>query len=625
MLYLDERCGAWQVGEDSERGAVQFRVFLPAGPDPQISSITVAGDFQAELGGHAWDFGNGLSLVPDTGDPRGQFWTATTEPLPKGFYQYKYLVTFTDGSVRYVTDPCARYGGTAQQNSAVVVGGNRLHDSPIQPVAGGRLPLADLVIYELMIDDFTAQDRGDRAPLDVVRDRLDDLVGLGFNAILFMPWTAWLNRNFDWGYAPFQYFAVESRYADEADHPEDKLIWLRELVNACHARGIHVIMDGVYNHVSTAFPYPQFYLNPQDCPFTDRAFGGQFVGLQDLDFGNACTLEFITDVCRYWISRFGIDGIRFDNTVNYYLPGTLAGLPELLAGIEAWLDAQGEANFSLTLEHIRDDAATVTNATVATSFWDNSLLDLAFSGSAPDGRIDSRLLNALNNRRYLSPGKVPTLYLGNHDHSQLANRVGAPDRQSGETARWWLAQPWIIALYASTAVPLIPNGQEFGEDHYLPEDDHNTSRRVASRPLRWQFADDPIGRPLRALHGALGRLRQQHPALRSELMYPSDWPTWQTQFDPVGVGVDVGRQLAIFHRWAPLPDGGVENVVVLLNFADSDQTVRVPFPAPGGWSDLLAGYDGSGGNWTITLDGHTADVPVGSHWGRLLWRINPPG
>lgn len=622
MLYLDERCGAWQVGEDADRGAVRFRVFLPAGPDPRISSIRVAGDFQAQLGGNAWDFGNGIALEADFSDPRGQFWTATTDPLPKGFYEYKYLVTFADGSVRYVSDPCARYGGRSNQNAAVVVGGNRLGNAPMTPLAGGRKPLADLVVYELMIDDFTAQDRGDRAPLDMVRDRLDSLVALGFNAILFMPWTAWPNRSFDWGYAPFQYFAVESRYADEADRPEDKLIWLRELVNACHARGIHVIMDGVYNHTSTDFPYPQFYLQPRDCPFTDRAFGGEFVGLQDLDFANACTLEFISDVCRYWIDTFGIDGIRFDNTVNYYVPGNLAGLPEVLSSIQDRLAARGEANFSLTLEHIQSDAAQVTNATVATSFWDNSLLELAFSESAPDGRIDSRLLNALNNRRWLSPGKVPTLYLGNHDHSQLAGRVGALDRHSGETGRWWLTQPWLIALYASTAVPLIPNGQEFGENHYLPEDDHNTSRRVASRPLRWQFAEDPIGRSLRALHGALGRARQDHPALRSELMYPPDWQTWQTRFNPTGVGIDVDRQLAIFHRWAELADGGVENVVVVLNFADGEQTVSVPFPTPGRWTDLLAGFDGSGAQWSIDLDGYTGEIPVGAHWGRLLWRIN---
>jgi pullulanase len=67
-------------------------------------------------------------------------------------------------------------------------------------------------------------------------------------------------------------------------------------VSDCHDRGIHVIMDGVYNHVSRDFPYPQFYRDPATCPFTARTFVKAFPGLQDLDFANACTGEFIAEV-----------------------------------------------------------------------------------------------------------------------------------------------------------------------------------------------------------------------------------------------------------------------------------------------------------------------------------------
>ena len=624
MLYMSERCGAWQVGDDPERGEVQFRVFLPAGPDPHIESIRVAGDFQSQLGAKDWDFINGLPLTRDVADARGVFWTATTgQSLPKGFYEYKYYVTFDDGHTRFVTDPCARYGGTSNQNSGVVVGGSRPSDNPIVPLANGRRPLQDLNVYELMIDDFTLEERADRAPLDVIRDRLDHLVSIGVNAILFMPWTAWKNQQFDWGYEPFQYFAVEARYTDNVHRPEEKLSWLKQLINACHIRNIHVIMDGVYNHVSYDFPYDQLYLDTADCPFTDKAFGGQFPGLQDFDFSNACTEEFITDVCLYWIETFGIDGIRFDNTVNYYVAGNLAGLPDVLGAVQSWLDRHGEENFSLTLEHIREDAADVTNSTAATSFWDNSLFGLTFQGPEWDGRIDSRLLNSLNNRRFLAAGKVPTLYLSNHDHSQVARRAGMRDDYSGETGQWWKAQPYVIALYTSTAVPLIPNGQEFGEDHYLPEDDHGTGRRVISRPLRWKLCTDPIGQTLTALHRTLGLARQEHPALRSELMYPDEWEEWQTRFNPVGVGVDVARQLAIYHRWAPQSDGSVENIVVVLNFSDTSQTVSTPFPSHGQWTDLLAGFDGNGPPWSTTVSGDSATVPLDSHWGRILWRITP--
>ena len=188
-----------------------------------------------------------------------------------------------------------------------------------------------------------------------------------------MPWTAWKHQDFDWGYEPIQYFAVEARYANHLDRAEEKLSWLKQLISACHDRGIHVIMDGVFNHVSYDFPYPQLYQDPGDCPFTGASFDGTFPGLQDLNFGEPITGQFIDEVCRYWIDTFGIDGIRLDNTVNFHIDGDLRGLPEILSDVEAHIAAKGEENFSLTLEHIDISAATVTNDTAATSFWDDSL------------------------------------------------------------------------------------------------------------------------------------------------------------------------------------------------------------------------------------------------------------
>jgi 1,4-alpha-glucan branching enzyme len=66
-------------------------------------------------------------------------------------------------------------------------------------------------------------------------------------------------------------------------------------------------------------------------------------------------------VCLYWIDNFKIDGIRFDNTVNFYIPGNTEGLIQLLQDIQDYLDKIGEVNFSLTLEHISTGAADVTN------------------------------------------------------------------------------------------------------------------------------------------------------------------------------------------------------------------------------------------------------------------------
>ncbi|HET9873677.1 MAG TPA: alpha-amylase family glycosyl hydrolase [Propionibacteriaceae bacterium] len=618
---MSERCGAWQVGSDPTQGAVEFRVFFPAGFDPQVTAIRVAGDFQVQLGGVNWDFAGGLPLARSS-DPRGAFWVAQTPAvLSAGFYQYKFVVEFDGAPARYVTDPCARYGGLRDQNSGIVVGGSGPADNVVAPVAGGRRPLSELTMYELMIDDFTAEYRGGRAPLDAVVDKLDDLAALGVNAILFMPWTAWKNQSFDWGYEPFQYFAVEARYTHDLNQPAERLSRLKALINACHARGIHVIMDGVFNHVSREFPYQRLYRDRTACPFTAGPFGGEFDGLQDLDFNNDCTNELIADVCRYWMDNFGLDGIRLDNTVNFYVAGDLRGLPDLLSTVEMHAAQLGQPNFSLTLEHIDVSAAAVTNATAATSFWDNSLFGACFD-ALWNGRITSSLLGALNNRRFLGAGKVPTLYLSNHDHSHAAWQSGARTNE-GAVGGWWKLQPFVIALYTSTAVPLIHNGQEFAEEHFLPENDQRTGRRVTGRPLRWKLRNDAIGSAMWALHSTLGKLRDTHPALRSADIYPQVWEDWQKELNPVGVGVDEQRQLAVYHRWASIGGGKVENIVVVLNFGDAEQVVDAPFPTTGVWRDLLADFDGRGGSWSVDVTGSRAAVPVGSHWGRILWRINP--
>ncbi len=442
MFYMRNRCGAWQSGGDATGGAIEFRVFFPAGFDPEISSIRVAGNFQNRLGGNDWDFPGGLPLAQRVTND-GTFWEVTTGVLSKGFYEYKYLVTFPDGQARIVTDPCTRYGGRDSQNSAIVIGGSQRQQNVPRRLAN-RKPLRDLIVYELMLDDFTDEYRGSRAPLDAVVDRLDYLAELGFNAILFMPWTAWKNLDFDWGYEPFQYFSVEYRYANDLFQPTEKLSFPAHLVDECHARGIHVIMDGVFNHVSFAFPYVDFYRNHQDCPFTGT-FGGQFPGLQDLNFNNRCTQDFVRDVCLYFIDEFRIDGIRFDNTTNFNVPGKQQGLPTLLEEV-ADAAANDGPNFSLTLEHQAMDAAEVTRGTEATSYWDNELYGRTFEGLW-NGGIDRRLLQALDHARFLNfPEEVPTQYLSNHDHSHVTWQAGARDNAGLE--RWYKTQPYAIrAIY----------------------------------------------------------------------------------------------------------------------------------------------------------------------------------
>ena len=375
-------------------------------------------------------------------------------------------------------------------------------------------------------------------------------------------------------------------------------------------------MDGVFNHVGDVdpsgqqaygFPYRWLYQNPLACPYVGT-FGGEFAGLKDLDFHNGCTQEFIRDVCLYWIDEFKVDGIRFDNTTNFYIDGDSRGLPRLLKDINDHAGALGETNFSLTLEHLNLDAARVTTQTGATSYWNNELYQRCFDYLWA-GSIDSRIMGALDNHRGLPDDRVATTYLGNHDHSHVAWQAGA--RNNAGALEWYRTQPYAIALLTGPGTAMIQNGQEFAEDYWIMEDDQASNQRVKPRPLRWDFPGDNIGSRLVALYARLITLRKAHPAVRSSHLYPAGWETWQNQFNPEGYGVDVEKGVVIFHRWGPAADGGLERFIVALNFSRDDRFVDIPFSANGAWQDLLNDRTDTVSHFRLP------NYKLESHWGRI--------
>jgi pullulanase len=195
LFHVNQNLGAIQI--DTTKPQVQFRLFFDSGFNTNITSISVFGDFQSKIGGTDWDTSKALALSKST-TTEGDFWTLLVQQsLPEGFYEYIYLVTFNDGTIRQVADPCARYSGSANNRSGFVIGGSTPVDNTVIPLAN-RKPPKDLVVYEINIWDFTAEYRGVRAPLDALSDKIDYLVDLGVNSVLIMPWTAWKNKSYDW-------------------------------------------------------------------------------------------------------------------------------------------------------------------------------------------------------------------------------------------------------------------------------------------------------------------------------------------------------------------------------------------------------------------------------------------
>ena len=101
------------------------------------------------------------------------------------------------------------------------------------------------VVYELHIGTFTAE-----GTLDAALERLDHLVSLGVDLVELMPVAAFPGRH-GWGYDGVHLFAVHEPYGG----PDA----LKRFVDACHARGLGVCLDVVYNHLGPSGNYlPRF-------------------------------------------------------------------------------------------------------------------------------------------------------------------------------------------------------------------------------------------------------------------------------------------------------------------------------------------------------------------------------
>jgi hypothetical protein len=244
-----EQFGAAEVGNS---GVAEFRLFFPdnaldptqyaRGGPPRITRVRAVGSFQAL----PWDAATGLELVKEPFAGKGHLYSARTAPLPAGFYDYKYLAEFEGAVPRLVGDPCTKYGGRENQNAGFVI--DLRDDLPVRPLKHTRRPLRDQVLYELMVDDFTAGYRRGRAPLDALADKVDHLKSLGVTAVEVMPWTAWPSEAFSWGYEPYAYFSVAHRYTLDPADPTNKVVYLKRFINLCHDADIAVLMDGVFNH-----------------------------------------------------------------------------------------------------------------------------------------------------------------------------------------------------------------------------------------------------------------------------------------------------------------------------------------------------------------------------------------
>jgi maltooligosyltrehalose trehalohydrolase len=156
------------------------------------------------------------------------------------------------------------------------------------------LPLQDHVLYELHVGAFTSE-----GTFEAIIPHLEDLRSLGITAVELMP-LAQFPGECNWGYDGVYPFAVQNSYGG----PEG----LKRLVNACHQKGLAVVLDVVYNHLGPEGNY----LGNFAPYFTDRyrTPWGAAVNFDGAESDHV--RRFFIENALYWITEFHVDSLRID-------------------------------------------------------------------------------------------------------------------------------------------------------------------------------------------------------------------------------------------------------------------------------------------------------------------------
>lgn len=325
------------------------------------------------------------------------------------------------------------------------------------------------VIYELHIGTFTPE-----GTFDAAIEKLDHLVDLGVDFVELMPVNAF-NGIHGWGYDGVLWFAVHEPYGGP-----DGLV---RLVDACHARGLGVLIDAVFNHFGPSGNYlPPFgpYLSSAANPW------GQGVNLAGP--GADEVRRYIIDCALRWMRDFHVDGLRLD-AVHALADNTAIHILEELAAETDALAAVLGRPLSLVAESDLNDPRLITPSDLGgyglAAQWDDDIhhaIHSAVSGERQGYYCDfgsmAALADTLRNgffhagtyssfrgRRHgrrLDTALIPATRLLAYTctHDQVGNRA-AGDRPGQNLDRGQLAVKAALAL-GSPYTAMLFMGEEWG-------------------------------------------------------------------------------------------------------------------------------------------------------------------
>ena len=260
---------------------------------------------------------------------QGCWWITLDGFEPDTEYRFQYRLGNNSGTDTYVSDPYTEIVYD-QWNDQYIAG------VPAFPAGAKQLVSAfqinrpeyawkhkdfkvedknDLVIYEMHFRDFTkSQD------IEGAMTQLDYIENLGVNAVELMPIQEF-DGNLSWGYDPNHWFALDKYYGTREEY--------KAFIDECHARGIAVIIDVVYNHATGSHPWAKMWWDgANNCtasnnPWFNVTAKHEFNVFHDMNHENAMVKEMVKGSLEYLLTEYDVDGFRFDLTKGFTQNNTL--------------------------------------------------------------------------------------------------------------------------------------------------------------------------------------------------------------------------------------------------------------------------------------------------------------
>lgn len=470
-----------------------------------------------------------LPLSPDGAN--AAYWSADIDGAVAG-HLYQFSVQnrggdlFDPGGLPLLrTDPCAREVTASDPRLPARIADPAAFkfQAPFQTPA-----FNSYIVYQAHVGSFAGRSDGIKVITDSeggtatfaqIESKLDYVRSMNFNAIQFLPAGEYRGSEGE-AYNPTNYYAPEFLYGK----PDD----LRHLVNACHARGLAVFFDVVYNHMDTVDNLWQFDGNNdhRNHPSEPTSGGGIYFSTDETGFGrrpdhdSRDVQRFFIENAAMWFDEYRVDGLRFDSATNFSFGGLKAIVQELVGRYPTKF---------IYAEH--NDTDYIFNKIGFRAMWDMNS-PFAFA-RAIQNRDLGQLQSLITRFGYPSAFSAIRYPLGSHD--QIFNqwegdhwdKKAAPDLRENRyfveliggpiigRQNWYaLAQArmgWALNA-AIPGTPMLFMGTECHHYGYW----NPASDPFGDHRFDWSIAGDPTGQPMRHLVADANNVRWNNPALRGD-------------------------------------------------------------------------------------------------------------